>query len=60
MAQICKEIGDTCYGVNLMSNPSSLLSRDHLKAYYQNAIKTARNEVGLNMNVPIVVMDWVE
>ena len=57
MAQICKEIGDTCYGVNLMSNPANSISRDSLKEYYQYAINEARSEVGLDMDVPIVVVD---
>ena len=58
-AQICKEAGDTCYGVELLNEPHWNFSRDSLKNYYQQAIKSAREDVGLDMGVPIVVMEWM-
>ena len=59
MAEICKEAGDTCYGIELLNEPDGSLSRDHLKEWYQEAIKVARNDVQLDKNVPIFVMDWM-
>ena len=59
MAQICKDAGDTCYGVELLNEPDWHISRDSLKDYYQDAIKVAREQVGLDKKVPIVIMDWM-
>ena len=42
LAQICKEAGDTCYGIELLNEPSNKISRDDLKKYYHDAIDVAR------------------
>ena len=60
MAQICKDAGDTCYGVELLNAPAHGLSRDSLQSWYQEAIRAARDEVKLPHHVPMVVMDWMD
>ena len=59
MAQICKDAGDTCYGLELLNEPLQTLSRDSLEGWYQHAIQVARRDVLLPHHVPIVVMDWM-
>ena len=58
IAQICKDAGETCYGVELLNEPDYRISRSHLKEFYQSAIKDVRENVGLPMEVPMVVMEW--
>ena len=60
MAQICKDAGDTCYGLELLNEPAHELSREHLEGWYQHAIQVARRDVLLPHHVPIVVMDWMD
>jgi len=38
MAQICKDAGDTCFGVELLNEPFWTVSRDSLRKFYQSTI----------------------
>jgi len=60
LAQICRDQGDACYGVELLNEPAfpgGGLDRDHLLQFYRTAIKAAR-AVGLPKSKPLVVMEW--
>ena len=60
LATICRDKGDSCYGVELLNEPAfpwGGISRDYLKDFYRSAI-TASREAGLPMDKPMVVMEW--
>lgn len=56
LAEICKSNLDVCYGIEVLNEPGWSLDRSSLQKYYQDAIKTAR-EV-LPMQVPVVLFEW--
>lgn len=56
MVEICK-VNTNCYGVEVLNEPSSDLSRSDLIAYYQEVILASR-EAGLPMETPMIIMDW--
>ena len=61
LAKICQEKGSTCYGVEVLNEPAfpgGGLDRGHLLSFYQEAILAARNEGGLSMDVPMMIMEW--
>ena len=61
LAKICQEKGSTCYGVEILNEPAfpgGGLDRGDLLSFYQEAILAARDEGGLSMDVPMMVMEW--
>lgn len=56
LANICQE-NSSCYGVEVLNEPGSSISRDSLITFSQDAIRAAR-EAGLSMTVPMIIMDW--
>jgi len=64
LAQLCAAAGPTCYGVELLNEPSPHVAgegasdRAALLKYYKHAIAAARGAGGLDAAVPIVLMDW--
>ena len=63
LAKICRDKGNTCYGVELLNEPAAAyplvgIDRWSLLDYYHKAIKSAR-EVGLPMEKPLVINEWL-
>ena len=63
LAKICQTAGDTCYGVEILNEPSFDLDRESLQKFYQQAILKVREPapagVELDMKIPIVIMEWM-
>ena len=64
LAQLCAAAGPTCYGIELLNEPTPYIvgegasDRAALLQYYKQAIAAARGAGGLDAAVPIVLMDW--
>ena len=64
LAQMCVAAGPTCYGIELLNEPTPYIvgegasDRAALLHYYQLAIAAVRGAGGLDAAVPIVLMDW--
>jgi len=58
MARTCKAHGDTCYGIELLNEPSGSISRGFLKEFYLGAIAAARKH--LPKTKPLIVMEWTQ
>jgi hypothetical protein len=56
MAKVCAAHGDTCYGIELLNEPTNAISRDFLKEFYLGAIWAARKH--LPKSKPLIVMEW--
>lgn len=64
MAAVCARHGETCYGLELLNEPSgaegpaaaTAISRESLADFYQGAIKAARRH--LPPSKPLVIMEW--
>lgn len=56
MARICKQHQSSCYGVEMLNEPSGDISREHLREFYSEAIQAARKF--LDKNTPLIVMEW--
>jgi hypothetical protein len=57
LATMCKAQGPTCYGVELLNEPSRSIDRTVLLDYYKRAAAAARG-AGLDRGSPLVIMDW--
>ena len=60
LAEICKEKGDTCYGVELLNEPAfpgGGIDRNHLRDFYHGAISASR-DAGLPKDKPMIIMEW--
>ena len=64
LAQLCAAAGPTCYGIELLNEPTPYIvgegasDRAALLQFYKHAIQAARGAGGLDAAVPIVLMDW--
>lgn len=65
MAELCQAWGNTCWGIELLNEPSPFLTaqsifklRPILVDFYKAAIAAARGPGGLDPAVPIVLMDF--
>jgi len=56
MAQICGQYGFHCFGIELLNEPHSGISRSFLKEYYYKSIEKARQHI--IKNKPLIIMDW--
>lgn len=60
MARLCQASRPTCFGIELLNEPEENTPRADLLSFYKHAIRAARGPGGLDVSVPIVVMDWVD
>ena len=58
-------MGKSCYGVEILNEPASPiplvganLDREHLRLWYQDTMKAAREYGGLDMNKPLMINEW--
>jgi len=56
MAILCQSKGADCYGLELLNEPDTRISRDHLLTYYTTAIAAARKH--LPPDKPLMIMEW--